>query len=151
MKMSASRGVAFRYRIHWHVWLVHFPISFFVATFIFQLLHLYPQPLSRSFEVSSNVMLIAGTIALIPATWTGWNTWKRRYDGVRATIFQRKIITSFVMLPISVILTVWRVVFLPAFEDVPAGTAHWLYFAGTLILIAGSVIEGFYGIRLSHK
>lgn len=144
-------GIRFSYRIHWHVWLTHFPISFFTAAFIFQILHLIPHPLSGTFEVATNVMLIAGTAVLIPVTWTGWFTWKDRYNGVRASIFQRKINVSFAMLALSIGLTIWRTAYLPAFEDVPEGVAHWMYLAGNVLLMAGSVVEGFYGIRLTHK
>jgi hypothetical protein len=120
-------------------------------TFVFQILHLFPHPMSGTFEVASNVMLIIGTVALILATWTGWVTWKRRYGGARATLFQRKIAISFAMSSISVLLTIWRTAFLPAFEDVPSGIAHWLYLAGTLLLMVGAALEGFYGGRLNHK
>lgn len=151
MKAPDSGGVTFRYRIHWHVWLTHFPIAFFLAAFIFQILHLFPHSLVGAFEVATNVMLIAATIALIPAIWTGWSTWKHHYDGVRATQFQRKITIAFTMLGVSIILTVWRTVFLPAFEDVPHSPWHWLYLVGNIVLVTGAVMEGFYGIRLTHK
>jgi len=151
MKAPGPGGVAFSYRIHWHVWLTHFPIAFFLAAFIFQILHLFPHSLTGAFEVATNVMLIAATVALIPATWTGWFTWKRRYEGVRATQFQRKITIAFAMLGVSIVLTVWRIAFLPAFEDVPHGVWHWLYLTGNVVLMTGAVMEGFYGIRLTHK
>jgi uncharacterized membrane protein len=148
---TSSKTLNFKYKIHWHVTLIHFPISFFVSAFVFQILHLIPHPISGSFEVASNVMLIIGTFSLILATWTGWTTWKRRYKGIRAGIFQNKINISFAMLIIRVPLTIWRTVFLRAFENVPSGTVHWLYFFGTILLMAGSVLEGFYGGRLNHR
>ena len=151
-KPPKSAGVQiFRFRVHWHAELTHFPISFFMAALIFQILHLFPHRLSGAFEVASNVMLIAGTISMIPTTWSGWVTWRRRYGGVSALIFRRKIITSFVMLFISIVLTIWRTVFLPAFEDVPYGPSHWVYLAGTVLLMIGAGIEGFYGARLNHR
>jgi uncharacterized membrane protein len=65
MQTSTSPGgIEFKYRIPWHVWIIHFPISFFTATFVFQILHLFPHPMSGTFEVASNVMLIIGTVAL---------------------------------------------------------------------------------------
>lgn len=148
---KATDSIAFKYRIHWHVALIHFPISFFMAAFIFQVLHLLPHRLSSAFEVATNVMLIAGTVALVPATWTGWYTWRGRYRSIRAIIFQRKIVTSFVMLGISIVLTLWRTAFLPAFEDVPYGVWHWFYFAGNILLMMGASLEGFYGVRLNHR
>jgi len=151
MKASSTGGVTFIYRIHWHVWLTHFPISFFLAAFIFQIIHLFPHDLTGAFEIATNVMLIAATAAMIPATWTGWRTWKRRYQGVHATQFQRKIAIGFAMLGVSIILTVWRTAFLPAFEDVPTGLWHWLYLLGNVVLFIGAVMEGFYGIRITHR
>ena len=152
METSKKSGsITFRYRIHWHVWITHFPISFYIASFIFQVLHLFPHPLSRTFEIATNVMLIAGTVTLIPAVWTGWVTWKRRYAGIRATQFQRKIVISFIMLALAIALTVWRTGYLDVFEDVPYGPDHWVYLAGVFFLVIGTILEGFYGIRLTHK
>lgn len=146
-----SQGLTFKYRIHWHVWLIHFPISLFLAAFIFQILHLVSHRLSGAFEVSGNIMLIAATILLIPATWTGWFTWHRQYNGVQSTIFIRKSLTAYAMLAFSIAITVWRAVFLPAFEDIPFGLAHWFYLFATILLMFGAILEGFYGIRLNHK
>jgi uncharacterized membrane protein len=110
-----------RYRIHWHVWLIHFPISFFLAAFVFQFLHLFPHHLRGVFEVAGNVMIIGGTVAMIQVTWTGWRAWKREYKGAPSVRFSRKILLAFAMLPLAGVITLWRTIFLPVFEDYPFG------------------------------
>jgi len=138
-----------RYRIHWHIFLTHFPISFFGAAFGFQVLHLFMFP--ECFEVATNAALIAGTVTLIPTTLTGWRSWKGMYRGMGNLIFRRKIRISLAMLILSVPLTVWRVIFLNGFEEIPFHYWHWVYFAGNALLILGAFGEGFYGSRLHHR
>ncbi len=138
-----------RYRIHWHVFLTHFPISFFGVAFGFQVLHLFLFPVC--FELATNVSLMAGTALLIPTTLTGWLTWKGFYKGAKGLIFRRKISISLAMLALSIPLTIWRTVFLSAFEDAPLSPWHWIYFAGNALLILGAIGEGFYGSRLTHR
>ncbi len=58
----AGRAVT-RYRIHWHVLLTHFPISFFAVAFGFQILHLFISP--ACFELATNVALIAGAVVMV--------------------------------------------------------------------------------------
>jgi uncharacterized membrane protein len=53
------------YRVHWHVFIIHFPISFYVAAFGFQIPHLFTKPVC--FEEATNVALIAGTVVMMPA------------------------------------------------------------------------------------
>ena len=137
------------YRIHWHVFLTHFPLSFFGAAFGFQLLHLFI--FRECFEVASNVTLIAGTIMLMPTTLTGWRSWKSVYRGTRDLIFRRKILIAFIMLGLSIPLTIWRVIFLDVFSEVSFHLWHWIYFVGNTLLILGATGEGFYGARLHHK
>lgn len=152
MEKSASpvSGAALpKYRIHWHVFLIHFPLSFFGVAFGFQILHLFLFP--ACFEVATNVTLIAGTIMMVPATLTGWQTWKGSYRGALGLIFRRKIAIAFAMLALSIPLTVWRAVFLSAFENAPGSPWHLLYFAGNSLLILGAIGEGYYGSRLNHR
>lgn len=146
---GASSTPAPRYHFHWHVFLTHFPLSFFGVAFMFQVLHLFMVPVC--FELATNVSLIAGTVFLVPTTWTGWRSWKRMYRGAKGLIFRRKIAISAAMLALSVPLTLWRMVFLNAFEDAPYSPWHWIYFAGNSLLILGAVAEGFYGSRLNHR
>jgi len=137
------------YRVHWHVLITHFPISFFVAAFGFQILHLFTSP--ECFEKATNVALIAGTVVLMPTTGSGWRTWKTRYQGARVLLFQRKIMIAFIMQGLSIVLAIWRVSSMSNFEDAPANTAHWAYLAGNTLLMAGASAEGYYGGRLNHR
>ena len=141
--------VAVRYKIHWHVVLIHFPISFFGAAFGFQILHLFIAP--ACFELATNVTLLGGAVMMIPTTWTGWATWKRNYRGAKIMLFQRKIGTAFAMLALSVPLITWRTIFLGFFEEAPFSPAHWIYVAGNTLLILGAIVEGYYGGLLHHR
>ena len=149
MESDVSEIAKLPYHIHWHVLITHFPISFFVAAFGFQIAHFFTMP--RCFEESSNLALIAGTAALMPAILTGWKSWKSNYSGAQVPIFQRKIIISFIMLGLSFVLSVWRITFMDVFEDIPTNLNHWIYFSGNLLLMAGASTEGYYGGRLNHR
>jgi uncharacterized membrane protein len=138
-----------KYRIHWHVYLTHFPISLFGGAFGFQVLHLFMAP--ACFELATNVALIGGTAALLPAIITGWLEWKTHYDGAKGLIFKRKIMTAFGMAAVSLPLVVWRVADLGLFQEARQSPAHWVYLAGNTILITGAVLEGYYGGRLNHR
>jgi uncharacterized membrane protein len=135
-------------RVHWHVALTHFPVSLFGTAFLFQVLHLfmYPEP----FELSTTVCIIAGAASLIPAVVTGWITWKRHYHASTARLFKRKIITGFAMVGISVPLAVWRVLLYRLGSDAQ-GIEHYAFFVFTTALIAGAILEGYLGGRLSHR
>jgi len=135
--------------VHWHVLIIHFPISFFVAAFGFQILHLFTKP--ECFEDATNVALLAGTVVLIPTTWSGWRTWKTRYHGAHVLIFQRKVIIAFIMQGLSLVLAVWRVGFAAAFENDHTSMAHWVYLVGNTLLMIGASAEGYYGGRLNHR
>ncbi|MEW5746995.1 MAG: DUF2231 domain-containing protein [Nitrospirota bacterium] len=136
------------YHVHWHVLITHFPISFYVAAFGFQILHLFTKP--DCFEEATNVALIAGTVVMIPTTVSGWRTWKTRYQGACVPLFQRKIVIAFIMLGLSLALSVWRVVSLDDFINTRTSTAHWVYLIGNILLMAGASVEGYYGGRLNH-
>jgi len=137
------------YRVHWHVLIIHFPISFYVAAFGFQILHLFTKP--ACFEEATNVALIAGTVVMIPAIWSGWRTWKTSYQGAQVLIFQRKIVIAFIMLGLSLALMVWRIGFAAAFENDHTSIAHWVYLSGNTLLMIGASAEGYYGGRLNHR
>jgi len=136
-------------QVHWHVIVIHFPISFFVAAFGFQILHLFTKP--ECFENATNVALLAGTVVLIPTTWSGWRTWKTRYHGAHVLLFQRKITIAFVMQGLSFALAVWRLGFTGAFENDHTSAAHWGYLLGNTLLMIGASAEGYYGGRLNHR
>jgi uncharacterized membrane protein len=133
--------------MHWHVLFVHFPISFFGVAFGFQVLHLFFAP--ACFTLSSTVVLIAGTLMMIPTTISGWRSWKSNYRGAQTYIFKRKITISIMMLATSVMLVSWRLSFYSIFTEEPQA-AHWIYMAGITLLIAGAVAEGYHGGKLHH-
>jgi uncharacterized membrane protein len=134
-------------RMHWHAVLTHFPVSMFGATALFQLLHLFG--FNVCFEQASNVTLLAGTISMGPALWSGWTTWKKSYRGAPTRVFKRKISLGFIMLAGSVALAVWRLG-VYGFRGNPPGAVHVLYVIIVFALIVGAVVEGYYGGPLSH-
>jgi hypothetical protein len=105
-----------RYKLHWHVFLTHFPISLFGVAFLFQVLHLFWSPVC--FELSTNVALAAGAIFMVPTTLTGWRTWKRMYEGALVPLFRRKIAIVVLLLGTSLSLATWRIGFPGMFPDV---------------------------------
>ena len=136
-------------RIHWHVFLTHFPISLFGGAFGFQILHLFWAP--SCFELAPNVALIGGTVTLLPAAATGWSEWKTHYHGATGLIFKRKIKIAVGMAILSLPLVVWRIASLGLFEEAPQSAAHWIYLTGNAFLILGAVLEGYFGGRLNHR
>jgi uncharacterized membrane protein len=136
-------------RIHWHVFLTHFPISLFGGAFGFQILHLFLAP--ACFELATNVALMGGTAMLLPTAATGWSEWKTHYHGAKGLIFKRKIMAAIGMAALSLPLVVWRIAALGLFEEAPDSPEHWVFLAGNALLILGAVVEGFYGGRLNHR
>jgi uncharacterized membrane protein len=134
-----------KYKIHWHVLFTHFPVSFFALSSGFMILHLFTY--QHCFELAAFVSLLAGALILIPTAVSGWSTWKGRYKGMRGRMFLYKIRVAFGMLTLSLLLILTRLVFPP-----PLDTAWiYIYAAGILSLLAGAMVEGFYGGRLNHR
>jgi hypothetical protein len=134
------------YEQHWHVVFTHFPVSFFVGSTLFMVLHFVSYSNRNAYELASFVLLVAGMMVMWPTTITGWNTWKGRYHGAHAKIFLYKIRTAFGMIALSVLLVICRVALPPQ-----ADTAWFFAYAvGIFLLFIGTVIEGFYGGRLNH-
>lgn len=150
LKSTSTSGRAqYRYKLHWHVLLVHFPISFFVGSFGFMALHLITQ--NSCFQLAAYVSMIAGAAIMIPTTLTGWTTWKSRYQGIRGKLFLRKIRISYAMLAISIILVIYQTFFPIEFLDISHRVEHAFYFFGVTLLLLGAVAEGYYGGRLTHR
>jgi len=105
----------YKYKWHWHILFVHFPISAFLGSFGFMVLHLITQ--TDCFELSTFVALILGAVVMIPTTVTGWTTWKKSYKGYRSKIFLSKIRISFAMIAISVALVLYRAIFVTEVID----------------------------------
>jgi uncharacterized membrane protein len=147
--VSTPPAVTPKRRVHWHVFLTHFPISLFGTAFGFQILHLFMAHVC--FEIATNVALIGATVMLLPTILTGWSEWKVRYHGAKGLIFRRKIITAYALAALSLPLVVWRVAVLNLFEEMPESPQHWIYLAGNTLLIFGAIVEGYYGGRLTHR
>jgi len=142
---SRARGILLRYKIHWHLLVTHFPISFFTASAGFMAAHVFTA--NECFEQASFLTLVAAGIALVPATLTGWYTWKKDYKGIRGKIFVCKTRISYGMLALTAILVSLRNVFLPGHHSI----WHCVYAVGFLSLFVASIAEGFYGGRLHHR
>ncbi|MBU0479924.1 MAG: hypothetical protein KKG47_02360 [Proteobacteria bacterium] len=136
------------YKIHWHVLLTHFPLSLFGVAFFFQALHLFVFP--ECFELATNIVLVGGTISLIPTTITGLHTWKQNYKSANVPLFRKKITIAVALLAISSSLVVWRIAYIGTQQIPITGFVHWFYLAGITILILGAGVEGFYGGQLNH-
>lgn len=134
--------------VHWHAAFTHFPISLFGVAFLFQVLHLFM--FREPFELATTACVLVGAASMIPAIVSGWLTWKGQYHGAKARIIRRKIIVAFAMLGVSVALAAWRVT-LYYLGSAAEGIDHYVFFAVTGSLIAGAVLEGFYGGRLAHR
>ena len=146
--MSVSKPAGrplLKYKVHWHVMFTHFPISLYMASALFMVLHEFT--LTACFEEAGFYLLLAATAVLIPTTLTGWFTWKRQYKAARTRIFTYKIRIAYAMLTLSILLIPLRVVFIPLSHT----TWHFIYAAGFVALFLGSLAEGYYGGRLNHR
>jgi len=146
---SQGSKTTLKYQVHWHVLLVHFPISAFLGSFGFMVLHLITQ--TNCYELAAYVALIAGAIVMIPTTLSGWTAWKNRYKGIRGKIFTRKIRIAYAMMAISIVLVIYRSVIIVENLDILHNLWHFFYFLGTTLLFFGAVAEGYYGGRLNHR
>jgi uncharacterized membrane protein len=138
-----------KYKLHWHVVFTHFPVSFFVGSFGFMVLHLFTQ--TSCFELAAYVGLITGAVMMIPTTLTGWFTWKGRYKGLKSKLFTNKIRISFAMIAISFLLVIYRTVFEFEYLDIEHNLWHATYFIGVTLLMVLAIAEGYYGGRLNHR
>jgi uncharacterized membrane protein len=136
-----------KYKIHWHVILTHFPVSLFMVSAGFMILHLFTN--DPGYEKSAYLTLVAGAITMLPTTLTGWFTWKGRYKGARVKMFIYKSRIAYAMTFISITLVILRsFVFTPGAERL---IWHYLYGFLVISLILGAVVEGYYGQRLNHR
>jgi uncharacterized membrane protein len=143
---SAQTGqTKLNYKIHWHVLFTHFPVSFFMLSSGFMILHLYTK--SNCFELSSFFSLLAGMLIMLPTTVSGWLTWKGRYKGMRGKMFLYKIRIAIGMIALSIALILIRLLIHLQLHVV----WMWIYAAGILLLLVGAMVEGFYGGRLNHR
>jgi len=99
------------------------------------------------FELASYLTLIAGAVAMVPTTLTGWHEWKSEYKGFKSRLFLNKIRISFVMIGFSFALVAYRSIFLTGFDSVEQ---HAIYFTGVTLLLLGALAEGYFGGQLKH-
>jgi len=125
--------------------LTHFPVSFFMISAGFMVLHLFTD--SACFERTAYICLTAGAAVILPTTTTGLLTWKRRYRGTRTMIFLRKLRISWFLLILSFLLVMWRSLFPTTMHTL----WHYLYSGGIFLLVIGVLLEGLYGGRLNHR
>ena len=146
MRDAAQAGqTKLKYKVHWHVLLTHFPVSFFMLSSVFMFLHLVTR--RDCYELATFLSLLAGVFILVPATISGWLTWKGSYKGMRGKMFFYKIRIAVGMIALSFALILIREVFHPQLHV----EWMWIYVAGILFLLTGAMIEGYYGGRLSHR
>ena len=138
-----------RFKLHWHVLLVHFPVAFFTASFIFIAAHFMAQ--ATCFELAGFVMLVLGAASMAPTTLSGWLTWKHKYHGMKGKLFLNKIGISIGMLGLSAVLIVFRLLYRIDLEAAAHDVWHYLYLGGITLLVLGAVAEGYYGGRLNHR
>ena len=120
-----------RYKIHQHVVLIHFPGSFLVASAGMMFLHLVTR--NDCFKLGSYATLIGGAIAMVPATATGWSTWKGSYKGLSSRLFLNMIRISFAMIGISFLLVIYHNVITVMSLDVMSSIRHSTYFASNVL------------------
>jgi uncharacterized membrane protein len=145
---STGRSII-KYKLHWHVVFTHFPVSFFIGSFGFMILHLFTH--TSCFELAAYIGLIVGAVAMIPTTLTGWFTWKGRYKGLKSKLFLNKIRISYAMIAISFAVVIYRSIFQFESLDIAHNLWHAIYFTGVVLLAIGAFAEGYYGGRLNHR
>ncbi len=149
MSTNAPVKATAKYKLHWHVVFTHFPVSFFVVSLGFMILHLFTR--TSCFELAAYLTLIGGAVVMVPTALTGWFTWKGRYKGLRGKIFINKIRISLIMIGISFFLVIYRTVFKIELLDILHNVWHAVYFIGVVLLVVGAIVEGYYGGRLNHR
>ncbi len=145
MRTIASGRATSRYQLHWHVMFVHFPISCFMVSAGFMVLHLFTE--TGCFELAGFLTLITGAVMMVPTTLSGYLTWKSKYKGAATKIFLYKVRISYGMLALSLALLLFRAVFVSTEHTI----WHSAYGTGFVVLVAGAFLEGYYGGRLNHR
>lgn len=144
-EIGQMKRAVLKYKVHWHVLFTHFPISFFIISSGFMVLHLFTR--SVCYETAAFFSLLAGAVLMVPTTVSGWLTWKGRYRGMRGRMFLVKTRVAFAMTALSATLVLIRLLFPPPLHLAWMGS----YTAGILLLMAGAFIEGYQGGRLNHR
>lgn len=133
-----------RYNLHWHVVFTHFPISLYMVSAGFMLLHIFTN--TECFELAGFLSLGAAAVVMIPTTLSGWWTWKTKYKGGKTKLFKYKINISFGMIALSIVLIIIR----GFLVNMSHTLWHLVYGFGFVLLFVGAMAEGYYGGRLNH-
>lgn len=88
---------------HPHPMVVHFPMAFFITASLFLLWFYVISPLAALLDAIL-YMHILGTLALPVAMITGWLSWLVNYFGKSNVLIKRKIILSFILLILDIIV-----------------------------------------------
>jgi len=132
-------------RRHPHPMTVHFPITFTLAVPAFLLLYLITG--IRSFETTA-LHCLGAAIFFTPITMaTGFYTWWLNYFAKRVHPIIMKQIFSFLLLPLEIILFVWRVLN-PEVLNNP-GPAGVIYILLAICLFGFATVIGWYGAKLT--
>lgn len=145
---SSAEGRRKRRSLHWHVMFTHFPVSTAAGALLFMGLHVLTG--SACYVLASYVTVVSAAIVIPGTTATGWWTWRLRYRGTRRGLFLVKVWTSAAMVPVGIALALYQTLHPFARLDVSHDVGHALYFAGLVVLLAGSVIEGYWGGKIHH-
>jgi hypothetical protein len=105
---------------------------------------------TKPFELSTTVCILAGTASLVPATISGWFTWRRHYHSARSRLFRREKEIALGMIAVSIPLAAWRVALYYLGREAD-GIGHDVFFLLAACLMAGTIAEGYLGGRLSHR
>jgi hypothetical protein len=118
------------------------------VVFAFQTMDIIADP--PGFDLAADLVFIATACVMLPVVLTGWRTWKNSYKGARIMLFQRKIAVAWAMLAVAVPEAVWRTwMLLNGVKD--TFVYDLIFYAGIGLLVAGAVVEGYYGGRLNHR
>lgn len=90
---------------HPHPMVVHFPMAFFITASLFLAWYYLLQPLPSLLDAIF-YMHILGTLSLPFALVTGWISWLANYFGKRIGLIIRKIVLSFVLLVLDIIVLI---------------------------------------------
>ncbi|MEF3255804.1 MAG: cytochrome b5 [Deferribacterales bacterium] len=141
-KMERYRALYRKY--HPHPIFIHYPmgILYFGALMIVFALMFD----NNNFELSSYYALVVGTISIFPAVITGMISWVINYEKTMTHIFRNKLIFSFILIIISLIVMSIRVYIGAGILNTPF---KWIYVGGYIIIIPVMTFIAYNGGRIT--
>ncbi len=129
---------------HLHPISVHSPngivpvaVFFFIVAALFQV---------SSFETAALFNMIAVFLSMPVVILSGYVTWKKKYEGVKTSVFKVKIAASTIAISVLSVLIVWKL--LQPDVLMVASSARWVFLFLSLILLASIGIAGHLGGKL---